>query len=320
MRVVDDESGVARMPRGADREAQPPEQEAGSTLMSRTLGSVAIVVAELPTVVLGHPFYGDVVAGADAVLAERSILPVLLTVGTDRCSELTQAFLVDRKVDGAFLINCREGDPLLGRVVESGLPTVILGLPPKGMAVDSVDVDNRRAGAVAVGHLIGLGRRRIATVTGNLLMTSGTERLLGYRDALAAAGIAADQTMEESGDYLADRAYLATERLLVRHPDLDGLFVASDPMAAAALRVLLRAHRRVPEDVALIGFDDSPISWASRPQLSTIRQPAEDMAREAVALLLRRVEDPTTPPERVILPAELICRESTLGPQAGAFG
>jgi DNA-binding LacI/PurR family transcriptional regulator len=179
--------------------------------------------------------------------------------------------------------------------------------------VDSVDIDNRRAGATAVGHLIALGRRRIGTVTGNLRMTSGAERLTGYRDALASVGIVADPTLVEGGDYLADQAFMATERLLVAHPDLDGLFVASDVMAAAALRVLMQTHKRVPEDVALIGFDDSPVSWSSRPTLSTIRQPTKDMGREAVDLLVRRVEAPASDPQRTVLPAELICRQSTLG-------
>jgi DNA-binding LacI/PurR family transcriptional regulator len=141
---------------------------------------------------------------------------------------------------------------------------------------------------------------------------------VGYRDALASAGIAADSTLIEDGDYQADRAFLATERLLVAHPDLDGLFAASDLMAAAALRVLVRAHKRVPEDVALIGFDDSPISWSSRPPLSTIRQPAKDMGREAVDLLVRRMEAPASEPRRTVLSAELICRESTLGVQGEA--
>jgi DNA-binding LacI/PurR family transcriptional regulator len=277
-----------------------------------------MVIPEPSSFFWGHPFYADAARGADAALVERSIVPVVLSAGIGRSSELAQAFLLGGKVDGAILVNCRDGDPLLSRVLESGLPVVLLGSSPAGLNVDSVDIDNKGAGATAVGHLIALGRRRIATVTGDLRMTSGAERLVGYRDALASAGIAADSTLIEDGDYQADRAFLATERLLVAHPDLDGLFAASDLMAAAALRVLVRAHKRVPEDVALIGFDDSPISWSSRPPLSTIRQPAKDMGREAVDLLVRRMEAPASEPRRTVLSAELICRESTLGVQGEA--
>jgi DNA-binding LacI/PurR family transcriptional regulator len=283
--------------------------------MHEPLGSVALVIPEPSSFFYSHPFDTDVAQSVDAALVERSIVSVLLLAGVGRSSELAQAFLCSGKVDGAILLNSRDDDPLLGRVLESGLPVVLLGSSPAGLNVDSVDIDNKEAAEIAVGHLISLGRRRIGTVTGNLRMTSGAERLMGYREALAAAAITADPTLIEEGDYTADRAFLATERLLVAHPDLDGLFAPSDVMAAAALRVLLRAHKRVPEDVALIGFDDSPISWNSRPPLTTIRQPAKHMGREAVDLLVHRVEAPESEPRRIVLSAELICRESTLGVQ-----
>jgi DNA-binding LacI/PurR family transcriptional regulator len=288
--------------------------------MHESLGSVALVIPEPTSFFWGHPFYTDAARGVDAALVERSIVSVLLPAAIGRSSELAQAFLCGKKVDGAILVNARDDDPLLARVLESGLPVVLLGSLPAGLSVDSVDIDNKEAAATAVGHLLSLGRRRIGTVTGNLRMTSGAERLVGYREALAAAGIAADPTLiEEGDDYTADRAFLSTERLLVAHPDLDGLFVPSDVMAAAALRALLRANKRVPEDVALIGFDDSAISRNSLPPLSTIRQPARDMGRESVDLLVRRVEDPESEPRRIVLSAELICRESTLGAQDEPF-
>jgi DNA-binding LacI/PurR family transcriptional regulator len=278
-----------------------------------------MVIPEPSSFFWNHPFYTDAARGVDAALVARSIVPVVLSAGIGRSSELAEAFLLSGKVDGAILVNTRDGDSLPSRVLESGLPVVLLGASPAGLNADSVDIDNKGAGATAVGHLISLGRRCIGTVTGDLRMTSGAERLAGYREALAAAGIAADSTLVEDGNYTADQAFLATERLLAAHPELDGLFVASDLMAAAAVRALLRAHKRVPGDVALIGFDDSPLSWNSHPPLSTIRQPARDMGRDAVELLVHRAEAPESEPKRIVLSAELICRESTLGVQDEPF-
>jgi DNA-binding LacI/PurR family transcriptional regulator len=158
----------------------------------------------------------------------------------------------------------------------------------------------------------------LATISGDLDTPSGLDRLLGYRDALAAAAIVFDPTFVEVGSYQADLGYVAMERLLLNHPDLDGVFAASDIMAEAALRVLVKANRHIPEDVAVIGLDDLPIAWTSHPPLSSIRQPIEKISREAADLLLRQIADPGQEPVGILLATELVTRESTVG--VGDFG
>jgi DNA-binding LacI/PurR family transcriptional regulator len=154
-------------------------------------------------------------------------------------------------------------------------------------------------------YLRGLGRARIATVTGPLDMPGGQLRLDGYRDVL---GGSYDPALTEPGDYSQESGEAAMTALLGRAPDLDAVFVASDVMAIGALAALRRAGRRVPQDVAVGGFDDSSAAVAARPALTTVRQPWRRISAEMVRLLLAALDG--EPPAAVILPTELVRRES----------
>ena len=228
-------------------------------------------------------------------------------------AEIDGAFLVGNHVDGVILVSLHDDDPLPGRLAQHQVPFVIQGGLPEGLRVSSVDVDNRGAGELATEHLIGLGRRRIATIAGNLSMPGAVERLDGYRDALTKAGLPLDASLEGVGDYTAEQAHLAMSNLLKAHPDLDAVFAASDLMARAAMGIVTRSGRRIPDDVAVIGFDDSVIARAARPPMSSIKQPIEGLGRESVKLLAELMAGPATEPKRVILPTELVIRESTAG-------
>jgi len=166
---------------------------------------------------------------------------------------------------------------------------------------------------LAVNHLIHLGRRHIAIIAGNLDMPAAIDRLMGYRDALIGAGVALDPTLEEVGYYRADRAVVAMEKLLENHPDVDAVFAASDVMALAAIKVLTKANRRIPEDVAVVGFDDSAGAKLSTPALSSVRQPIETMGREAVDILFHHMSKPSAEPQHIVFGPELVIRESTAG-------
>jgi DNA-binding LacI/PurR family transcriptional regulator len=154
-------------------------------------------------------------------------------------------------------------------------------------------------------HLRSRGRRTIGTITGPLDMPGGVERLAGYREVL---GGEVNDRLIVVGDYTQAGGEAAMERLLAQAPDLDAVFVASDLMAAGALAALRRAGRRVPEDVAVGGFDDSRIAMTSQPPLTTIRQPLARISREMVRLLLDLIAG--QPPAAVILPTELVVRDS----------
>jgi len=274
---------------------------------------VAVVVTEPLDRLFGQPYFSEWVVGVGRALADHSILPVVLVTENDEDMGHVESFLAEGKADGAILASLKVGNDLPRRLLGHGVPIVIQGTPMDGVDVSYVDTDNRRGGSLAVGHLVAGGRRRIAMITGQSDMPSAVDRLMGFRAGLAAAGIRPDPSFEEAGDYKSDRAYLALERLLLRHPDIDAVVSASDLMAEAAIRALRRAHRSIPDDVAVIGFDDSPIARNTNPPLSSIRQPIEAMGRAAVELLMRRMEQPGRPPEAVILQPELVVRESTVG-------
>jgi DNA-binding LacI/PurR family transcriptional regulator len=174
-----------------------------------------------------------------------------------------------------------------------------------------VDVDNVSGARVAVEHLIQLGHRRIGTITGRLDMAAGQDRLNGYRQALQAHQIAAEDTLIAEGDFAESSGMAGMRRLLKASPT--AVFAASDTMAIGALRVLREVGVQVPQDVALVSFDGIPISGAVQPPLTTVRQPIERLGGMAVDVLVRLLEGPpleASPTQRMILPAELVVRKS----------
>jgi len=181
------------------------------------------------------------------------------------------------------------------------------------MSVSYVDVDNQGGAHSAVAHLIAAGRQVVATVAGPTDMAPGVDRLAGYRDALVEAGLGTDPGLEAVGDFTQESGAAAMERLLQARPDIDAVFAASDLMAAGALSVLTAAGRRVPEDVAVVGFDDSPVASSTRPPLTSVRQPIEEMGHEMARLLIDAIEGGDAVPRRVILATELIERASSAG-------
>ncbi|MEU2779440.1 substrate-binding domain-containing protein, partial [Streptomyces sp. NPDC007162] len=159
-----------------------------------------------------------------------------------------------------------------------------------------------------VRHLLAVGRRRIGMITGPLDTPGGVERLAGYQEVLTEAGVEIDEALVVSGDYSRASGAAGAERLLAQAPDLDAVFVASDLMAQGVLTVLERAGKRVPDDIAVGGFDDSPVATEVSPALTTIRQPWDRISTEMVRVLLAQIggEDPAA----VILPTELVVRDS----------
>jgi LacI family transcriptional regulator len=198
----------------------------------------------------------------------------------------------------------------MARLLEDRVPSVIVGRHPDER-VSYVDADNVAGARMAVEHLIHLGHRRIATITGPLDMNSGEDRLEGYRQALTAHRLPVDEDLIVEGDFTEASSMAAARRLLTR--SVTAIFAASDIMAVGALKVIWEAGLQVPHDVALVGFDDIPIASALQPALTTVRQPTEQMGSMAADLLLNLLEDPPggdAPAYKIILPAKLVVRES----------
>ncbi|MER6776833.1 substrate-binding domain-containing protein [Streptomyces sp. NPDC000659] len=169
------------------------------------------------------------------------------------------------------------------------------------------------AAAGAVRHLLGRGRHAIATVTGPLCVYGARCRLDGYREALTEAGLPVDGLLIADGDFTEEGGRRAVRELLEHRPALDAVFAASDVMAVGARRELCAAGRRIPEGVALVGFDDSVLARHMDPPLTSVRQPVGEMGRTMARMLLARMAgEPGEPGEAaVVLPTELVVRESS---------
>jgi DNA-binding LacI/PurR family transcriptional regulator len=182
---------------------------------------------------------------------------------------------------------------------------IVVGGRPQGAGVPYFDVDNRSGAGNAVEHLVGEGRRTIATIAGPQDMAPGVDRLAGYRDVV---GETADPMLVAYGDFSEASGERAMAELLQAHPSLDAVYVAADLMAAGSLRALRRAGRRIPDDVAVVGFDDLDLAQHTDPPLTTVRQPTVGMGQEMAKLLLALADGPAQSP--VLLPTELIIRDS----------
>jgi DNA-binding LacI/PurR family transcriptional regulator len=222
-----------------------------------------------------------------------------------------ERYVVGGHVDGVLLASLHGDDPLPGILERAGVPAVLVGRPAGPTLATYVDADNRGGARKAVDHLVARGRRTIATISGPLDMAVGLDRLEGWRDGLAAAGLEAAGDLVEAGDFTEEGGAAAMGRLLERPGcPVDAVFAASDLMAAGALRRLRAAGRRVPDDVAVVGFEDSAVARYTQPPLTTVRQPIEEMGRQATRLLLAKVAGEAAG-MHLILDVELVVRAST---------
>jgi DNA-binding LacI/PurR family transcriptional regulator len=286
---------------------------AARSLVTRRSGSIAVVITEPTGRLFSDPFFPRLLRGVSMTVSARDIQVVLLIPDSVADSRRTADYLVAGHVDGAVLVSLHGDDPLPGRILEARIPAVVVGRPLHASGISYVDVDNRGGARSAVADLIAGGRRVIASIGGPADMVVAQDRRTGYRDALNDAGLGLDAALEANAEFTQDGGIDAMRRLLAARPDIDAVFAASDLMAAGAMSVLDAAGRRVPEDVAIVGYDDSPVAATASPPLTSVRQPIEEMGQEAARLLLELVEDADHAPRRVILATELIRRASSAG-------
>jgi LacI family transcriptional regulator len=281
---------------------------AARNLVTRRSQIVGVVIPETLPKVFGDPYFPVVLHAISEALAERGYLLVLSLLTPQQEEDFYRRALRGRVVDGIILVSARTTDPLIARAYREGLPVVSIGRYPEEPNVSYVDVDNVEGARVATEHLLRLGRRRVATIAGPQTMAPGVDRLEGYRIAMQAWGIHPPPEWIAEGDFTEAGGYIAMRRLLPAHPD--AVFVASDLMAVGALKAIREAGLRVPDDIALVGYDDVELARYTDPPLTTVRQPIAELGRVAVRLLLRQLEEGARDPQRVILPTELVIRTS----------
>jgi DNA-binding LacI/PurR family transcriptional regulator len=276
------------------------------SLVTKRSQTVAFILSEPQERLFEDPNFSILLHGCTQSLAERDITLVLTIAGNPDERKRVGRYVTSGHVDGALLVSAHSGNTLIDELIARQVPVVACGKPlGHEWDIAYVAADDRNGARQMVKYLRSLGRTKIATITGPLDMPGGVDRLAGYHDVV---GDAADPRLIANGDYTQASGEAAMELLLATAPDLDAVFVASDLMAVGALTALRRAGRRVPEDVAVGGFDDSSAAVTAQPTLTTIRQPVARQSTEMVRLLLDLIEGQQ--PAAVLLPTELVIRES----------
>lgn len=281
---------------------------AARTLASRTTNALALVVPEDPTRFFGDPYFASVVGGIYSRLAST---PYVLNVflASDDQGDKTTAYLRGGNIDGAMIVSHHARDSFIERIADS-VPVVFAGRPSQPeVAARSyyVDVDNVLGGRLGTQELIDAGRTRLATIAGPADMPPGVDRLIGFEGALADAGL--EPAAVVAADFSEQGGADAMRELLASGTQVDGVFVANDLMARGAMAVLADAGLRVPDDVAVVGFDDSVIAARTSPRLSTVSQPTFTQGELMVDVLLRLLSGGA--PERVtIVEPQMVARDS----------
>ena len=213
-------------------------------------------------------------------------------------------------LDGILVQAGSNGDGLIERLVRADIPCVILGRPMNPVDVNYIDVENRKAAKQAVDHLLSLGKKRIAILLGPVLSTVSMDRKSGYLDAISASGIPLDESLMISTEFSETGGYLSMKQLLAQQPD--AVFAASDALAYGAIRAIREEGLRVPEDIAVVGFDDLPVSPHTTKEihLTTIHQPVLEFGIKAVELLIDRIENGCVPAKQVVVETQLVVRDT----------
>ncbi|MBE1468377.1 LacI family DNA-binding transcriptional regulator [Kibdelosporangium phytohabitans] len=279
---------------------------AARSLVTRRADAVALVLPSEDRIV-GDPFFTRIVRGVSGVLSPLGVHLVLMTTSADTGDQVV-ADLRQGRLDGVILVHTYRADPLPNRLVRGRQPVVLSARPADPIPITYVDVNQTAGGALAAEHLVARGCHRVATITGSLDRPPGHDRLAGFCSAMARLGQPGVICVE--GDFTRQSGAAAMRRLITAHPEVDGVFIASDLMAEGALPVLREHGRRVPDDVAVVGFDDSSAALSCDPPLTTVRQPVEDMAAEMARQLLKQVDQIDTPIRSVIFEPSLVIRQS----------
>jgi DNA-binding LacI/PurR family transcriptional regulator len=299
---------MARVRTVLDREDYHPNAAARS-LASGKSGVVGLVIHVDPHDLFQDRYFGQLLQGITDVLAEHAT-GMMLWLGNRSKEETLGRIRSVGLLDGVIVTANQLDDPLVDGLLASSLPSVLIGHRRADRTASYVDVDNTGAADVMTTHMIESGRRRIGHITGLRGTVAAEDRLAGYRRAMDRAGLPTDGLILD-GDFNRE-AGSAGAKLLVER-GVDAIFCANDAAAAGALGSIRASGRRVPDDVALGGFDDLDFAAELDPPLTTIRQGVQEQGAEAARMMLHLVGDVNRSPRRVLLPTELVIRRSTTG-------
>lgn len=268
---------------------------------------IGVIIPAKVSVIFTDPYFPVLLQGVSSACNNRNYSVMLWLAEPEYERRMISRILHNGLVDGAVVASTLMDDPIVNSLFESHMPFILIGRPPS-MKVNYLDVDNLQAGRKATLHLLRLGYKRVATITGSQDQVAGYDRYQGYLKGLQDYDRTFRPELVVEGDFTEEGGYNAMARLLQQKTD--AVFVASDMMAYGAMRAIHEANLRIPEDVAVVGFDDIPASARTTPTLTTVRQPIQHMGSKAVEVLINIIENDIKSTMEVILDTELVVRES----------
>lgn len=276
---------------------------------------IGLISCLLPIPDLSHPVFEKLLLGVRGRLTAYDcdvLLCATRSIGADAdLRRVTALQTIERGIDAIVAWAIASDDPECEPILSSGLPTMFVDNDVLGEHAGSVMSNNVESMAKAVNHLYETGRRRIAHISGHFNTRPGTDRLLGYRSELERLGLPAPEEYVIEGDFFHDSGFEATQRLLALSEPPDAIACASDSMAVGAMAAIEQAGLRVPDDIAVTGFDDAEYAATVIPALTTMRQDPLGMGTATAEAILRMLDDPGSSPPVVLIETQLIVRESS---------
>ena len=312
-RVINNQAGVSSdvRQRVQDVIAQTgyrPNMAARSLTNQRT-GLIGLVIPRIVQSVFTDPYFPRLIQGiTQACNRNGCTLSLFLFHTEEEEMQLYPRLLNQSMLDGVIVSSAVIGDTFIDKLSHSNMPHLTIGRMSPDSNINFVDVDNEAGAYTAVSHLIRLGYKRIATITGPLNTSAAKQRLEGYLNAHNDKNLPVHNQLITYGDFTEASGYHAFNNLLNHKPD--ALFVASDAMAQGVLRATAANGLKIPDDIAIVSFDDLQSASLSTPPLTTIRQPIKRIGVLAVETLLDIIENGPTPTRRLIMPTDLVIRAS----------
>jgi len=281
---------------------------AARALVTQQTRVLSVVIPKAVSDTFTDPYFPTLIQGAMTAASQQEYA-VMLWIGNAAEDEerFFQRILSNSLFDGVIVASALTDDPLRLWLQRAGFPYVFIGAP-QDESLNYVDVDNVQAGQAAVSHLIRLGYQRIGTLAGPQKLGAAIDRLKGYRLALERAGRRIDNDLIIESQFTEVAGYMNMKKLLQRH--VDAVFAASDVIAFGAMRAIREQGLRIPQDVAVIGFDDIDSAAQAFPPLTTVRQPILEEGAAAARVLIDLIQKRVEGPQRVLLNTELIIRDS----------
>lgn len=280
---------------------------AARRLRAQSSNVIGLVISDIQ-----NPYFLSVTRGVEDGAYAQQMNLILCNSDEDVDKERMYVRVMEaERVAGLIIVPAHSDNSAdLNRLKNAGIPVILLDRGVNNVQVDTIRVDNEAGAFEAVQHLISIGHQRIATITGSEYLTTGRDRYKGYRKVLKANHIPEDPSLIKRGDFKTESGYRLANELMDSPNPPDAIFIANNLMSLGALRALRERTIRVPEDVAIVAFDDLPWSGELYAPLTAVSQPTYELGREAVSLLQRRLANPQAPFLTVVLQTTLIVRES----------